>query len=49
VESIGAGARCRASALYVVGIVFWPSRGGVGDHTCSEIIENKNVKVYSLN
>jgi len=49
-ESVGAGAGCRASALYVVGIIFWPSRGSVGDHTCSEIIEKeKNMKVYLLN
>jgi len=38
--SIGAGARSQASALYVVGIIFWPSRGSVGKHICSEIIEN---------
>jgi len=38
--SVGAGARSQTSALYVVGIIFWPSRGSVGKHICSEIIEN---------
>jgi len=47
--SIGAGARSRTSMLYVVGIIFRPSRGSVGIHICSETIEDSNMKVYSLN
>ena len=34
--SLGAGARSRTSALYVVGIIFRPSRSSVGNHICSE-------------
>jgi len=43
VGSVGAVAGRRTSALYVVGIIFRSSRGNVGNHTCSEIIESKRV------
>jgi len=40
VGSVGAGARHRTSMLYVVGIIFRPSRGIVEVHFHSETIEN---------
>ena len=42
--SVGAVAGRRTSALYVVGIIFRSSRGNVGNHTCSEIIESKRYE-----
>ena len=42
-ESVGASAGRWASALYVVGIIFRPRRGSVGDHTCSGIIEKRKM------
>ena len=36
----GAVARSQTTMLYVVGIVFQPSRGNVGIHVCSKTIDN---------
>jgi len=36
----GTVARSRTSTLYVVGVIFQPSRGNVGAHVCSETIDN---------
>jgi len=38
--SVGTGARSQTSMLYVVGIIFRPSRGSVEIHLYSETIEN---------
>jgi len=38
--SIGAGMRSQMSVLYIIGIIFWPSRDSIGNHICSETIEN---------
>jgi len=37
---IGTGMRSRTSMLYIVGIIFRPSRGSVRIHIYSETIEN---------
>ena len=36
----GTVAKSQTTTLYVVGVIFWPSRGNVGIHVCSETIDN---------